>query len=199
MSAQPRLRLTPQEYLTLERQAEFKSEYYQGETFAMAGASDPHNIISTNLIRVLSTHLLQRDCVVYNSDMRVKVSPLGKYTYPDVMVACGKRIFDDDQHDTLVNPVLIVEILSPSTEAYDRGTKFDHYQYLKTLVEYIVVAQDAYRVEQFVRQNDGTWTYRAFKLREDVVKLKSIGCELTLQEVYFKVPGLLPAEQSMGE
>ncbi|MEK7727070.1 MAG: Uma2 family endonuclease [candidate division KSB1 bacterium] len=194
MSAVPKLRLTPQEYLALERKAAFKSEYYQGEIFAMAGASDPHNLISINLIRILSTHLLQRDCFVYSSDMRVKVSPLGKYTYPDVMVACGKRIFDDAEQDTLVNPVLIVEILSPSTENYDRGAKFDHYQYIKTLAEYILVAQDRRRVERFFRQPDGQWTYRAFKENDDVIKLESIGCELALHEIYFKVPELLHPE-----
>ncbi len=194
MSAQPKLRLTPEEYLAIERKAEFKSEYYQGEMFAMAGASDPHNIISTNLIRVFSNQLLHRDCVVYGGDMRVKVNPLGKYTYPDVMVACGKRIFDDEQHDTLVNPVLIVEILSDSTEAYDRGAKFDHYQAIKSFAEYILVAQDTRRVEQFVRQHDGAWTYRAFKSHEDVVMLQSIGCELRLAEIYLKVPALPPTE-----
>ncbi len=194
MSAQPKLRLTPQEYLAIERQAEFKNEYYQGEMFAMAGTSEPHAVVASNINRALGNQLAHRDCLVYNGDLRVKVSPLGKYTYPDVMVSCGKRIFDDEQHDTLVNPVLIVEILSPSTEAYDRGAKFDHYQYIKSLTEYILVAQDACRIEQFVRQGDGTWTYRAFKSREDVVKLESIGCELALQEIYFKVPGLPPAE-----
>ncbi|NUO83270.1 Uma2 family endonuclease [candidate division KSB1 bacterium] len=194
MSAQAQLRLTPEEYLAIERKAEFKSEYYQGEMFALAGANEPHAVIASNINCGLGNQLAHRDCLVYNGDLRVKVNPLGKYTYPDVMVACGKRIFDDDQHDTLVNPVLIVEILSSSTEAYARGAKFDHYQYIKTLAEYILVAQDSRRVEQFVRQNDGAWTYRAFKSSENVMKLESIGCELRLAEIYLKVPGLPPTE-----
>ena len=188
MSAVPKLQFTPQEYLALERKAESKSEYYQGEIFAMAGASSPHNLISTNLIRILSTQLLPRDCDVYGGDMRVKVSPLGKYTYPDIMVACGKKIFDDAEQDTLVNPVLIIEILSHSTERYDRGAKFDHYQYIKTLAEYVLVSQDNRRVERYVRQANGDWAYRAFKENDDVIKLESIGCELVLHEIYFKVP-----------
>lgn len=188
MSAGPKLRLTPQEYLALERKAESKSEYYQGEIFAMAGASSPHNIISSNLNRILSTQLLPRDCIVYGGDMRVKVSPLGKYTYPDIMVACGKKNFDDAEQDTLVNPVLIIEILSHSTERYDRSAKLDHYQYIKTLAESVLVSQDNRRVERYVRQANGDWAYRAFKENDDVIKLESIGCELVLHEIYFKVP-----------
>lgn len=188
MSAVPKLRVTPQEYLALERKAEYKSEFYQGEIFAMAGASSAHNIISSNLNRILGTQLLHRDCIVYGGDMRVKVNPLGKYTYPDIMVACGNKIFDDAEEDTLVNPVLIIEILSHSTERYDRGAKFDHYQFIKTLAEYVLVSQDSRRVERYVRQANGDWTYRAFKENEDVIKLESLGCELVLHEIYLKVP-----------
>lgn len=188
MSAVSKLRVTPQEYLALERKAEYKSEFYQGEIFAMAGASSAHNIISSNLNRILGTQLLHRDCIVYGGDMRVKVSPLGKYTYPDIMVACGNKIFDDAEEDTLVNPVLIIEILSHSTERYDRGAKFDHYQFIKTLAEYVLVSQDNRRVERYVRQANGDWAYRAFKENEDVIKLESLGCELVLHEIYLKVP-----------
>lgn len=104
------------------------------------------------------------------------------------MVACGKRIFDDAEQDTLVNPAVIIEILSSSTERYDRGAKFDHYQYIKTLAEYVLVSQDTRRVERYVRQANGEWTYRAFKENDDRIKLESIGCELVLHEIYFKVP-----------
>ncbi len=188
MSAVPKLRLTPQEYLSLERKAEYKSEYYQGEIFAMAGASETHALIASNINRLLGNQLVTRDCFVYNGDLRVKVSPLGKYTYPDLMVACGKRIFDDAEQDTLVNPAVIIEILSPPTERYDRGAKFDHYQFIKTLAEYVLVAQDIRRVERYVRQPNGDWAYRAFKENDDVIKLESIGCELVLHEIYLKVP-----------
>ncbi len=192
MSTQPkRSFLTPEEYLEIERRAEFKSEYYQGEMFAMAGAHEPHNIIASNIIRVLGNQLLERDCIVYPSDMRVKILPLNKYTYPDVVVACGNRRFENDQNDSLLNPVLIIEILSESTEAYDRGKKFQHYQFIESLAEYILVAQDAIGVEQYVRQSDRTWMYYAYQNLDDVAKLESVGCELALKEVYVKVPNVL--------
>lgn len=192
MSTQPqRSFLTPEEYLEIERKAEFKSEYFNGEMFAMAGAHEPHNIIASNVIRVLGNQLLERDCVVYPSDMRVKISAINKYTYPDVVVACGKRVLDDSEIDTLINPIVIFEILSASTEAYDRGEKFQHYQFIQSLAEYILIRQDAIRVEQYVRQSDRTWLYSEYQSLDDVVKLESIGCELALKEVYAKVPNVL--------
>ncbi len=131
MSVQLKPFLSPQEYLTLERQAETKSEYYAGEVFAMAGASRKHNTIVPNLLYLLVGQLKGRSCEVYNSDMRVKVSVTGLYTYPDLTVVCGKPRFDDDQEDTLLNPTVIVEVLSKSTEAYDRGEKFAMYRALE--------------------------------------------------------------------
>jgi Uma2 family endonuclease len=180
--------ITEEEYLAIERKAEFKSEYFQGEMFAMAGALKPHNLIASNVIRVLGNQLLERDCNVYPSDMRVKIKKIGKYTYPDVAVTCGKEIFEDDYVDTLLNPIVIFEILSHSTEARDRGEKFQHYQFIESLMEYILIAQDTVRVEQYVRQNDRTWMYSQYQNLEDLVKLESINCELSLKEVYVKVP-----------
>jgi Uma2 family endonuclease len=192
MSTQPqRSFLTPEEYLSIERKAEFKSEYFNGEMFAMAGASQPHNRIVSNIISALNPQLLQRDCNIYPSDMRVKIEKINKYTYPDVVVTCGKEILEDDQIDTLLNPILIIEILSASTEAYDRGEKFRQYQFIQSLAEYILITQDAIRVEQYVRQTDRTWLYSEYQNLDDVIKLESIACELTLKDVYAKVQNVL--------
>jgi Uma2 family endonuclease len=182
--------ITAEEYLAIERNAEFKSEYFQGEIFAMAGVQKPHNLIANNIIRVLGTKLLERDCNVYSSDMRVKIKKIGKYTYPDVAVTCGKEIFEDDYVDTLLNPIVIFEILSHSTEARDRGENYQHYKFIESLVEYILIAQDRVRVEQYVRQSDRTWMYSQYQNLEEVVKLESIDCELSLKDVYVKVPNI---------
>jgi Uma2 family endonuclease len=188
MSSQPKTLLTPEEYLAVERKSEIKHEYYAGEIFAMVGASRRHNIIAANIIRVLGNQLLERPCNVYPSDMRVKVSATGKYTYPDVAVACDEELFDDAEKDTLLNPVVIIEVLSESTEAYDRGKKFEHYQHIESLTEYLLVAQEPYRVEQYVRQsNNREWRYSEYHDAGDVVKLSVIGCELALKDVYAKV------------
>jgi len=187
MSTQPKPLLTPEEYLATEREAEFKSQYFNGEMFMMAGATEAHNTIAMNIVGALHPQLRDRECRVFSSDMRVKVSALGKYTYPDVSVVCGKREFEDDHNDVLLNPNVIFEILCESTEAYDRGKKFEHYRYLDSLLEYILVALDAIRIEQYVRQSDRTWTYREYHEKEDVVNLESVECSLALAEVYLKV------------
>jgi Uma2 family endonuclease len=179
----------------MERKAEFKSEYFQGEVFAMAGASRPHNRIVSTVIRVLDLQLLERDCNVYPSDMRVKIEKINKYTYPGVVVTCGKEVFEDDEVDTLLNPVVIIEILSDSTEAYDRGKKFQHFQFIESLAEYILITQDAVRVEQYVRQSDKTWIYCQYQNLEDVVKPASIECVLSLKDVYVKVPNIAAEKQ----
>ena len=184
MPSQPQQRLTAEEYLAQERQAETKSEYFCGEVWAMAGASRVHNLIVANIIRVLGNQLIERPCNVYPSDMRVKMSTLNKYTYPDVVVACDEEIFEDEQADTLLNPSVIIEVLSDSMEAYDRGKKFDHYQSLESFAECILVTQDTYHLEHYVRQNDRTWTYTSFHSSEDVAQLESIQCTLALRDVY---------------
>jgi Uma2 family endonuclease len=187
MSSQPQRLLTPKEYLSLERQAEFKSEYFAGEVFAMAGASQRHNLIAANIIRILGAQLLERDCNVYPSDMRVKIPKINKYTYPDVVVACAEEQFEDENNDVLLNPVVIFEVLSDSTEAYDRGKKFEHYQSLESLREYVLISQDPYRVERYVRQDDRTWTYTEFHSADEVATLPTISCTLPLTDVYAKV------------
>ena len=187
MSSQRNALLTPGEYLAIERKSEIKHEYFAGEMLAMVGASKRHNLITANVIRVLGNQLLDRPCNVYPSDMRVKVSATGKYTYPDVVVACAEEQFDDAEQDTLLNPIVIVEVLSESTEAYDRGKKFEQYQQIESLTEYLLVAQEPHRIEQYVRQNDREWRYAEYHQAEDVVRINVIGCELTLREVYAKV------------
>jgi Uma2 family endonuclease len=189
MSSQRKTLVTPEEYLAAERKAETRSEYFAGEVFAMVGASKRHNLIAANIIRVLGNQLLERPCYVYPSDMRVKVSATGKYTYPDVVVACEPELFDDAENDTLLNPVVIIEVLSASTEAYDRGKKFEQYQQIASLMEYILVAQEPYRIEQYVRQNDKEWRYSEYHVAEDVIRISVIGCEIALKDAYAKVAG----------
>jgi len=182
--------LTAAEYLAIERKAEFKSEYYNGEMFAMAGASRPHNRIASSVISTLNPQLVKKGCNIYPSDMRVKIKKIGKYTYPDVVVTCGKEFFEDDYVDILLNPVVIFEILSHSTQAYDRGEKFQHYQFFESLAEYILITQDAVRVEQYARQSDRTWIHNEYRNLDAVVKLESVGCELPLKELYVNVPNI---------
>src|SRR4051812_40698878 len=138
MSTQPKPHLTPEQYLEIERAAEYKSEYFDGEMFAMSGAREAHNVVAMNIGAELREQLRQKPCRVYPSDMRVRVSSTGLYTYPDVVAVCDKPQFADEVTDTLLNPVLVVEVLSPSTEAYDRGRKFDHYKTIESLREYLL-------------------------------------------------------------
>jgi Uma2 family endonuclease len=181
--------------------------------FAMAGASEEHNLITSNVTRELSLQLKGRPCRVYASDMRVKVSATGLYTYPDVVVVCGERRLEAASarppdtasgharrapaRDTLLNPTLLVEVLSPTTEAYDRGDKFAHYRRLESLQEYVLIAQERTRIERYVRQAEGKeWVLTEFSDLQDRVPLPSIGCELALEEVYDKVD-LPPAADPM--
>lgn len=187
MSSQAQKHYTPEEYLALERQAQCKSEYYAGEIFAMAGASRWHNLIVTNVLRELSLQLKGRPCTTYPSDMRVKVSPTGLYTYPDVTVVCGEAQFEDNQQDTLLNPTLIVEVFSESTEAYDRGGKFAHYRKLTSLMEYVLITQTKPHIEHYLRQPDNRWLLSEADSLHDTIHLPSIDCRLVLAEVYDKV------------
>jgi Uma2 family endonuclease len=183
--AQPKL--APDEYLAMERQAETKSEYFNGEVYAMTVATRAHNIITTNVTTALVTQLKGRRCEVYASDMRVKVQPTGLYTYPDVAVVCGKVQLEDRRQDTLLNPTVLVEVFSPSTEDYDRGTKFAHYRALESLLDYFVIAQAEVRVEHYQRQPDDKWLLTTYTALDAVVAVSSLGCDLLLTEVYHKV------------
>jgi len=187
MTTPAKRRITPEEYLEIERHSEGKSEYLGGEIFAMTGASRQHNLISTNLSRELSQALRSRPCEVYSSDLRVHIPTTGLYIYPDVAVVCGPAQFEDALTDSLLNPTWICEILSPTTEAYDRGKKFEHYAAIESLREYVLVSQEAPRVEQYVRQGEGRWLFSATAGLAARVVIPSLECELTLAEVYLKV------------
>ena len=187
MQNHSQLHLTPEEYLALERQAPTKSEYLHGEVYAMAGASRQHAAIMVNMIVALVARLKGRSCVVYGSDLRIKVPPTGLYTYPDVSVICGKVQFEDRQQDTLVNPTVIFEILSRSTEGYDRGEKFANYRTLESLTDFILVSQHRPLVEHYARQPDETWLLTSYEGLKAVLLLPSIGCELPLADIYDKV------------
>jgi Uma2 family endonuclease len=187
MSIQTTLRMTAGEYLTIEREAETRSEYVDGEMFAMAGASRRHNLIVTNIVRELSAQLRDRSCDVYANDMRVKVSPTGLYTYPDVVLACDEIRFEDEHEDTLLNPILLIEVLSPSTQGYDRFQKFSHYRRLPSLREYLLIAQDQHRVEHYRRQSENQWLLSEAGEPDEMVTLDSIGCRLAIKDIYEKV------------
>ncbi len=187
MSVQPNVRITPEEYLCIERKATNRSEYFAGEIFAMAGASRQHNRIVTNVVVELDNQLKERPCNVYSSDMRVKIISTELYTYPDVVVTCGEEKFADEHNENLLNPLLIVEVLSSSTEAFDRGKKFEHYRQIDSFSEYLLIAQNVCRVEQYFKQNNTQWLYSETRKFEDIVKLYSIECELPLKNIYSKV------------
>ncbi len=185
MSAEPVPKMSPEEYLAFERQSKEKHEYVDGRVYAMAGATERHNLVVGNVVRELGTRLRGKRCRVYPSDMRLQVTETGLYTYPDVMVVCGARRLADDHRDMLLNPKVVIEVLSESTEANDRGWKWAHYRYLESLAEYVMVAQDEPRVEQYVRQPDGTWLFREYRSLDDVLRLPSIACEVPLSEIYY--------------
>jgi Uma2 family endonuclease len=188
MASQPKPSYTPDQYLLMEREAEFKSEYIDGYIVAMVGASEPHNLIVTNTASELRNKLKARDCRVYSSDMRVDLRERMLFAYPDVVVVCGElQLADDPFHDNLRNPILIIEVLSQSTERYDRGLKFFKYRRIESLEEYVLIAQDRPLVEQYVRQPNSNWLMTEISGLDGVVHLNSTGCDLKLSEVYDKV------------
>jgi Uma2 family endonuclease len=186
MSTQRDTYLTPEEYLAIERKAEHKSEYMDGVLYAMSGASLRHSTIVVNVITELGQQLRGRPSRVLASDMKVRMPDSRKYFYPDVSVLCGEPQFHDDREDIILNPTLIVEVLSESTAAFDRGEKFRAYQRLVSLQEYILISQDENVVEQYVRQTPESWTYTAAFGMEGILTLPSIECTLSLQAVYDK-------------
>jgi Uma2 family endonuclease len=184
MAALPKTYLTPSEYLAWERKQETKHEYWAGEVYAMAGASERHNLISANIVAGLHTQLRGRGCRVYPGDIRILIPATGLYTYADVTVVCGRPQFDDSAQDTLLNPTLIVEVLSHSTESYDRGTKFQNYRSLASLTDYLLVAQGQPQVEQYARQNDNQWLLTEVTGLEGNDRLPLLGCTIALANVY---------------
>jgi Uma2 family endonuclease len=187
MVSNPIERFTADEYLAMERAAQYKSEYLDGEVVAMAGASEPHNLIVTNIVAELGVQLRGRPCRVYISNMRVDVRESGLYAYPDVVALCGEPILSDDQRDNLRNPAVIIEVLSKSTEGYDRGRKAMKYRRIESLLEYLLVAQDKSHVEHYVRQAKGGWLLSESTTLGDEILLSSIDCHLKLSAIYDKV------------
>jgi len=179
--------ISPEEYLERERKAEFKSEYYGGQIYAMAGASMEHVRICGNIFAELHIALRPRPCEVFANDLRLCTDPDGLYTYPDLLVVCGQPLLTDSHMDTVTNPTLIIEVLSDSTEKYDRGAKFAHYRQIESLSEYVLVSQHAPIVEQYVRQDNGKWLYSSITGLEASVEFPSISCMLELAEIYLRV------------
>lgn len=187
MSALPKEKLySPAEYLELEEKAEFRSEYENGEIAAMAGGSLNHARITRNIDRAFGNRL-RETCESLTTDVKVRVEKYQKFYYPDVLVICGEPEFYLNRNDTIINPILIVEVLSDSTEAKDRGEKFGAYQALESLQEYILVSQTYAKVEQFTRQNDSSWKYQATIGEGSEIRLESINIELPLAEIYQRI------------
>ncbi|WP_437732453.1 Uma2 family endonuclease [Sorangium sp. So ce1335] len=189
--------LSPAEYLAFERASEQKHEYANGEIFAMSGCSREHSLLAGNIQRELGNALLERACEVHTSDMRVKIASTGRYVYPDASVVCGEPVFEDAEVDTLMNPSVVVEVLSETSEAYDRGDKFAQYRSVPSIVEYVLVSQKEARIEHFQRQPDGRWLLSILGPGTQL-ELESIGVVIDVDRVYRKVP-LAPAANEWAE
>jgi Uma2 family endonuclease len=176
------------EYLALERASEEKHEFFDGEIVAMTGASENHNLIVSNLVRELGVQLKNRGGKVYPSDMRVSIPAENRYVYPDVTVVTTESHFEDDRRDTLLNPQVVIEVLSDSTEAYDRGDKFSSYRTLPSVLDYVLVLQDRAQVEHFVRHQGEDWLLKTHRGLDAMFDLPAIGCRLALRDIYLNVP-----------
>ena len=187
MSANPKSFLTEEEYLAQERKAEYKSEYLNGEVFAMAGGTYRHASIISDFAGELRNRFRGFSCNVVTQDMRVRVSSGGSYTYPDILVVCGPPEFLDETEDTLLNPIFIAEVLSDSTRDYDLGGKFDLYRQIPTLQEYITVEQRAVHLITRQRQPDGAWLLRDYKDLTEAAPFPSLGTDVPLSEIYRRI------------
>jgi Uma2 family endonuclease len=183
MSTQPHGFLTPEEYLEIERKAEFRSEYHGGEIFAMAGATRAHNLVNGNAYRELANQLRHTPCEVYSNDMRVYIPAADLYTYPDIVVVRDKPRFADEEFDTLLNPAVLGEVLSRSTKVY----KFEMARSIPSLQEYLLLTADRMHADLFTRRSDGKWLLTPGSRAEDVIEFSSIPCRLVLKDVYEKV------------
>ena len=178
---------TREEYLALEEQAEYKSEYYDGEIFAMAGSSRNHSVICLNLNWGIREAIANKDCVGFDSNMKLDIPRAKQFYYPDLMVGCGNVEFLENRSDIITNPVLIIEILSPSTESFDRGKKFAYYQTVPSIREYVLVSQAEPMVEAFYKQDEKVWQYTAAKGLEETIIFQTLQAELMLKYIYQKV------------
>ncbi len=195
MTAEPQRRWSVDEYLAFERESEVKHEYLDGEIFAMSGASRKHNRISWNVVEALGPQLRKSGCEGFVSDMRVWIPATEMFTYPDVVVVCEEpQFYEGEAPETLLNPTLIVEVLSPSTEDYDRGRKFAHYRSIPDLQVYLLVAQDQAHVERFERQESGLWVLYETDDVDQTLELPAVGASLALADVYYRVPGVTVSE-----
>lgn len=205
---QSELLYTLSEYLEFERAADTRHKYVDGYLYEMSGESVPHGDICTNLVRIISTHLVGKPCRVLSKDMKVRSGPLphprrimkGMFSYPDLVVVCGPPQFHDEYRDILLNPTIIIEVLSPSAEAFDRGGKFLRYRNLSpTLLEYVLVAQDRPVIDYFRRQADGSWVLQTVQGLENEVRLEAIECVLKLREVYDRIEFPPSEEEELAE
>jgi len=187
MSALPQPRLTPEQYLEMDRASQFRNEFYNGRVYAMSGGSYRHAMLISNIGYGLRSRMGSQACQVLTSDLRVRVDPAGLYTYPDVVVVCGEPVFADTHVDTLLNPAFLVEVLSRSTEAYDRGFKSAQYRSLRSLQEFALVSQVEPRVEVFRRQPDGHWLFMEFVGLSAVCRFESLDISVAMADVYDKI------------
>ncbi len=184
--------ISAEEYLRLEAREGVRYEYFQGEIFAMVGGTANHSIIKLNTGTAFTVALRGTPCRPFDSDMRVKVEATGLYTYPDLSICCGPRQMEGDT--TLVNPTVLVEVLSPSTESYDRGTKFLHFEQIPSLQHYLLIAQDVVRIEHFLRQGSSQWLRTAYKDQDAKIRLESLQMELSIADIYQDVEWEYPPQ-----
>jgi Uma2 family endonuclease len=187
MSTAPERHYTPAEYLAIERKSEERHELINGHIVRMQGGTERHAAICDNLLERTKARLRGSPCRPYSAALRIKIEATSNYTYPDLSIVCGERQFDDEQRDTLTNPRLIVEVLSPSTERHDRGWKFKNYQLITSFEEYVLISQDEPRIERFLRQGDVGWLMTAVAGLDKTVRFESVDCELPLAEIYEEV------------
>lgn len=195
MSTVPVPSFTIPQYLEIDRSSEHRNEYYRGQIYQMAGASRSHNVIVANLMRHLGNHFSEKPCVVFPSHMRVRC-PSDLFTYPDAVIVCGEEEYDDQHFDTLLNPDVLFEVLSPSTESYDRGSKSEHYRRIASLREYVLISQDRPHVEHYQRDGDSDrWILTEFQNPQDELTLVTGDVRLSLSDLYARVQ-LSPAPQN---
>ena len=191
-------KFTAEEYLALERAAEYRSEFFDGEIFAMAGGSPRHSQLKANLMTALGVPLSEHPCTLYDSDLRILVDQTGLYTYPDASIVCGEPEFIDGQSDGVLNPIALFEVLSDGTEAYDRGRKFGHYRRIESLQEYVLISQKEPLVERFQRNTDNTWTLTESRGIDAMLTLSSVGISIPLSKIYNKLDFSVPEPDEMS-
>jgi Uma2 family endonuclease len=181
-----KLYYSKEEYLEMEATADYKSEYYQGEIFAMSGGSPRHSRICVNLTWAIREATNNKDCGAFESNMKLKIAEADAYVYPDLMVVCGDEKLAENTTDVITNPVLIIEVLSPGTEAFDRGKKFEYYRSVESLKEYVLVSQDKPRVETYFKKDRSRWEYTVITGIDKSVVFRSLEYEVRLEEIYYK-------------